>query len=432
MSRKIGFWSVFALVTGSQIGSSVFMAPANLAGYGTFAIWGYILAAVGAMSLSYVFATLCSHYPTTGGPHVYVNNLFGRVPAFFTGWTYWVISWVSTTAVIVTAVGYLAPLLGITDKGTLLALQLGLLGVITLINLQGVKMAGNVEFFLTLLKFVPLIIIPVLGLMAFKADHFVALPEVTRDLPLSSLLGQVTLLTLWGFIGLECATTPAGSVENPSKTIPRAIVLGTLSVAILYILNCVGVMGLVHPGMLKVSQAPYVDAAQILFSGNWHLGIAVIASVVCIGTLNAWILASGQIALGLAQDGFLPHFFAKLNKKDAPQWSILISSLGIAPLLVMTVEDNFADQIRVIIDISVTAFLFVYLMCCGGYLKLLKNAQSLMKVFVGLVAAGFCLWVVYETPVDVLLKASVFTLLGLPLFLFWYLPKEKRGTKALA
>ena len=107
MSRKMGFWSVFALVTGSQIGTGVFMLPSSLAPYGISSLYGWVLSSLGAIALALVFAALCAQFPKTGGPHVYVKNAFGKPPAFFTGWTYWIISWVSTTAVIVSSVGYL-------------------------------------------------------------------------------------------------------------------------------------------------------------------------------------------------------------------------------------------------------------------------------------------------------------------------------------
>ena len=81
VSRKIGFWSVFALVTGSQIGSGVFMLPANLASFGLFALVGWIISGIGAIALALVFAQLCSWFPKTGGPHVYVKEAF------------WIINW---------------------------------------------------------------------------------------------------------------------------------------------------------------------------------------------------------------------------------------------------------------------------------------------------------------------------------------------------
>lgn len=126
-SRTIGFWPVFALVTGSQIGSGVFMLPATLAQFGLFSLVGWIISGIGAIALSLVFAQLCTWLPRTGGPHVYVKEAFGESAAFFTGWTYWIISWVSTTVVVIASIGYLLPLIGETSTTTTVLLEIALL-----------------------------------------------------------------------------------------------------------------------------------------------------------------------------------------------------------------------------------------------------------------------------------------------------------------
>ncbi len=241
VSRKMGFWSVFALVTGSQIGSGVFMLPATLAPYGLYSLAGWAASGLGAIMLSLVFAQLCAWFPKTGGPHVYVKEAFGSSASFFTGWTYWIISWVSTTVVVIGSIGYLLPVLGISSPTIKLFLELVLLLAITALNFRGVTAAGHVEFFLTLLKVIPLLIVPLLALFYFNIDNF-SLSRTALELSTSQILSRVTLLTLWGFIGLESATTPAGSVENPSITIPRAVVFGTISVALLYLINSIGIM----------------------------------------------------------------------------------------------------------------------------------------------------------------------------------------------
>jgi APA family basic amino acid/polyamine antiporter len=418
MSRRIGFWSVFALVTGSQIGSGVFMSPATLAPYGMWGILGWVISGFGALALAFVFSELCTRFPQTGGPHVYVKEAFGRRAAFFTGWTYWIVSFVSTTAVIVTSVGYLSPLLPFEQGIFYIILEFALLGAIVLLNLRGVKAAGHAEFFLTLLKFIPLLVMPALALFYFDASN-ISMSPAALEMPISSVLGHVVLLTLWGFIGVESATTAAGSVINPSKTIPRAIIFGTLSVALIYMFCSIGIMGLIPGAELMSSRAPFVDAAAYLFKGNWHLLISVVASVVCLGTLNAWILTSGQIALGLAEDNLLPQFFARTNKAHAPYWGILVSSFGIAPLLILTNSDSLAQQITDLIDISVISFLFVYLACALGLLKLLRDEKKL-KISVASVSACvaiiFCSFVIYQTPFTTLLVSSLFTLSGLPMY----------------
>lgn len=417
MSQKIGFWSVLALVMGSQIGSGVFMLPANLAPFGIWSLVGWGVAGCGAILLALVFAKLCAKFPRTGGPHAYVHALFGSKAAFFTGWTYWIISWVSTTAVITASVGYLSPLLGFESASAYLALEIALLLVITFINIQGVKAAGYAEFWLSLLKVIPLVIVPGVALFFFNSDHLTKVHVPFNET--FSLVGQVTLIALWGFIGLESATTPAGSVENPSKTIPRAVVVGTILVAFLYFLNSVGILGVIPGEHLTESKAPYADAVRYMWGGNWHLVISLIAAIVCVGTLNAWMLASGQIALGLAQDGLLPPFFAKENRHQAPQIALLISCAGIIPILFLTMDHNLAKQVMTIIDFSVVAFLFVYLICCLAFLKLLvKEKNSSLKAWlIGILAFAFCLGIIVSTPASTLFIAGLFTLSGIPVYL---------------
>ena len=214
---------------------------------------------------------------------------------------------------------------------------------------------------------------------------------------------------------------------NPSKTIPKAIIIGTSCVALLYILNSLSILGLIPAAQLEASKAPYVDAAQILFKGSWHLLISAIAAVICIGTLNAWVLTSGQIIFGLSKDNLVPKFFGKTNKAGAPFVGIIISSLGIVPLLILTANDNFAARINSIIDISVTSFLFVYLICSIGFLKIMLKGERVNPwlFLVGLIAAVFCSWVIYETQLKTLLIASLFTVSGLPLYFLWFRKARK-------
>ncbi|MGI4775794.1 MAG: amino acid permease [Janthinobacterium lividum] len=422
MSSKIGFWSVFALVTSSQIGTGVFMLPASLASFGKFGLIGWIISGGGAISLALIFAKLCSEFPRTGGPHVYVHKAFGPTFAFFVGWTYWLISWVSTTAVVITSVTYLAPFISNQDNTTYLALEIILLLIVTGLNLRGIKAAGSVEILLTLLKFTPLLLLSIVSLYYFDSNNIVVAQDVSA-LPTQQILGRVTLLTLWGFIGLESATTPASSVKDAHKTIPRAIIFGTISVALLYFINSVALMGLIPAKSLALSKAPYVDAAGIIFGGNWHLLISFVAAIICVGTLNAWIIASSQIALGLAEDGLMPKIFAKKNKRNAPSFSIITSCVGIVPLLILTSATNISQQITTIINFSVVAFLFVYLSCCFAFLKLIRTTSGRSKsayYMYSIVAISFCLWVVSETSLTTLMVASLFVCSGLPLYLFWY------------
>lgn len=425
MLKKIGFWSVFAIVISSQIGSGVLILPVTLTPFGLYSILGWIISGLGAISLALVFGGLCSRFPKTGGPHAYVQATFGKTAAFFTGWTYWVISWFSTTVVVIASVGYLSPFIGERSSGTYLAFEILLLVLITWVNLRGIRLAGKAGFVLTLLKTLPLFIIPVAAFWYFDQHHFIVQQDVS-NLPLPTILAQVTLLTLWGFIGLESATTSAGSVINPERTIPKAIILGTMCAAILYLINSLGIMGLMPADVLSRSKAPYIDATNYMFGGEWHLIVAVIASIICIGTLNAWMLASGQIALGLAEDYLLPSHFKKTNKHNAPIIGLVVSAIGILPFLCLMANHSLAKQIATIVDYSVTAFLFVYLICTLAYIKILiKEKAHWYHWIYTLLGGGFSLWILSETSVMIIGTAAMFIISGVPVYFIWYRRKKE-------
>ncbi|MFV1011087.1 amino acid permease [Wolbachia endosymbiont of Nasonia vitripennis] len=419
MSNKIGFLAIFALVISSQIGSGIFMLPISLAPYGAYSLISWVISGFGAISLALVFASLCAKFPETGGPHIYVKHAFGSTAAFFVGWTYWVSSWVSSTAVTIASIGYLAPLFHNDIQDIRLLLEITLILAIMLINLRGVTTAGHVELLLTIVKIIALLAIPIAGLFFFDKNNFIVSEEVS-NFTISQTLARSTLLTLWCFIGLESATAPAGYVNNPSKTIPRAIVLGTVCVAVIYFINSLSIMGLISCNDLASSKAPYVDAIKIMFPGNWHLIISVVAFIVSVSNLNAWFLADGQVTLGLAKDKLMPQFFGKKNKHDAPLWGIILSTLGVLVLLILTSNKSFAEQVTSIIDISVVSFLFIYLACSLAFLKVNIQDKSYCKFLIGGVAVSFCCWVIYETSIKTLLISSLFPLSGTLIYLLWY------------
>lgn len=422
--KKIGFWPVLALVTGSQISSGVFILPTALAVFGPYTFLGWLIAGIGAVALAFVFGELCKRYPETGGPHVYVQKAFGDAPAFFVGWTYWIISWVSTTVVFAACVGYLRPLFGIESSVSYFCIQLTLLIAATALNLHDAHLVGKAEFFLTILKFIPLILLPLLILPHYSAAHIVAATSI-QSLPLAQLLSRIVLITFWGFIGLESATAPAGIVENPSKTIPLALVIGTSIVGLLYLFNSISIMGAVPGQELALAAAPYVTAAEKALGGNWGTAIALISSLVCLSTLNAWTLTSGQIAYGLAKNGLFPSFFTKTTKEGAPFWGLIASGIGIAPLLALLSTKSLHEQVAAIIDISVISFLFVYLAACAALWKMLKQ-EGLRVSRAGMITMGaglFCCWIIAQASMTTLGIAGLFTISGLPV---WWQVKRTR------
>lgn len=414
--RSIGLLATTSLVTGNMIGSGVFLLPASLSVFGMLSLLGWGITTVGALCLALVFAHLSKGKDASqGGPHQSIRKAFGKEAGFFAAWGYWVLSWISNAALVVAATGYLSEIYGGFSVSQSLMVELGIIFVVTSINMLGIVAAGRFELMMTLLKLIPLIGIPLFGLFYINPEH----------LSLSSLHAQsfanlkaVIFLTLWGFIGVETATVPAAEVRNPKTTVPLATILGTLIAAIVYMMGTFVLLGVLSSDQLAQSNAPYAQLAQAIFGGQWGIAIAGCALLCCIGSFNGWTLVVSRIASGAAKEGLFPKFFARENRFGAPYISLLVSSALTIPLLLMSMQSSLLDQFNMIIDFSITLILFIYLGCTLAYLK----EQALSKLTVGTILIGGCtlafiLFALWAAGMGTVLLSLTILLTGVPVHL---------------
>lgn len=419
--RELGFISLVSIVIGSQLGSAAFVLPSQLAPFKTIGIFGWVVSVAGAISLALIFSDLSSHITKSGGPHVYVTAAFGRVAGFFTAWIYWVISWSSNSILLVTAVGYLTIITGKLSPMGVFAVEAMLLLAISWINIVGMKFSGTIETVLTAMKIVPLLFLPVVFFMFFDPSFFkFSLKEVASGSDVMNTISQTALLTFWGFIGVECATTPAESVKNPKRTIPRAIVIGTSAVALIYLMNTISITGAVGFEKLEATSAPYAVVMSSIFSNYSHIAISVMAMIVCIGTLNAWTLTSGQIAYGAYKDGLFPSVFGRVNKSGAPKAAIIIAAAGTLPFLLL--EQLHHGGLGKLIDMLVSVFLYIYLACCISYMKLIREwyktrKERLKPIILSQFSIIFCIFTLSQDIISSIIVLAIFIAFGLPIFM---------------
>jgi basic amino acid/polyamine antiporter, APA family len=315
---RLGFWMVVSLVIGNMIGSGVFLLPASLAAFKGLGIAAWLVTAGGAACLALVFAHLARSNPAAGGLYAYTRGAFGDLPAFLVAWGYWISSWTATAALAIAGVGYLDPFIPsiVRAPAAAGALAIGMVWLFTLVNSIGIRAAGRVQVATTALKVLPLALIGIGGLFFFDAGAF----EVPTTGPREAAAGlsAAATLTLWAFLGLESATIPAGSIENPARTIPRATVIGTLIAGGIYIVSTVGVMSLVPAEALATTTAPFADAARTLAGDTAARLVAAGAAVSCFGALNGWVLIVGQLPMAVARDGLFPSIFRAPRRRARP------------------------------------------------------------------------------------------------------------------
>jgi APA family basic amino acid/polyamine antiporter len=316
-----------ALVMGNMIGSGIFLLPASLAPYGGLSLVGWVASAGGAATFALVFARLSGLEPAAGGPYAFTRRAFGDLPAFLVGWGYWIAIWTGLGALAVAFVGYLTPFFPAlaANPGLAASAALAALWTMVAVNVAGVRSAGWVQVITTVLKLVPLVGVGLFGLLYFEPDRFVIAATDVRSLWTG--VPAVAALTLWAFLGLESAAVSAGAIENSERAIPRATIIGTALVALVYVTSTVGVMSLLDPAALGQSAAPFADAARTL-GGEWAArAVAAGAAISCLGALNGWTLLVGQLPLAVARDGLFPRVFARISSRNTPAAGILIGGV---------------------------------------------------------------------------------------------------------
>jgi APA family basic amino acid/polyamine antiporter len=362
-AREIGFWTAVALVMGNMIGSGVFLLPASLAAYGGLAIAGWLISATGSVLLAMVFARLARRDPAAGGPYAFTRQAFGDLTGFLVAWGYWISTWSTNAALAVAFVGYLDPFVPsiVRSPARAALLAIATVWVVTVVNIRSVKDAGRLQVVTTTLKILPLVLIGIAGLAAFEPSDF-AIPPAVAATAGSSLMAVITL-TLWAFLGLECATIPAGSVRNPHRTIPRATVVGTLLAAAIYILSTTGVMAIIPAAQLATTTAPFADAARALFGDTVAKFIAVGAAISCFGALNGWVLVVGQLPMAAAADGLFPRSFGTLSGRGTPALGMLISAGLSSALVAMNYAGGLVALFTFIILLATLSTLVPYVVC---------------------------------------------------------------------
>jgi len=424
LKRSLGLWMATALVIGNMIGSGVFLLPASLAGAaGPISILSWVFTGIGAMLLAIVFANLGRAYPRTGGPYAYAQRAFGDFIGFQTAWGYWIAVWAGNAAIAVAFVGYLAVFWPALASNSLLAAVVGIAAIwlLTAANVAGVREAGSIQVVTTVLKFVPLAVIGVVGLFFVHTENFV--PFAPHGI-FSGITAGASL-TLWAFIGLESATIPAEEVKDPERTIPRATILGTLATTIVYILATVAIMGVIPTQALANSTSPFADAASAIFGGAWAgKAIALVAMISTFGCLNGWILLQGRVPLAAAEDGLFPKQFAKVDGvRKTPVFGLVVSSVLVTILMLMNYTKGLVEQFTFVILLATLTTLVPYAYSAAAEVYMFFSeperfsAKKLVRdTVIATLAFAYSIWTIIGSGKDVIAYGFILLMLGIPIY----------------
>lgn len=422
--KKIGLVTSTTLVIGNMVGSGVFLLPASLAIYGGISLLGWIGSSVGAIFLAMLFSNLSKAVTgSAGGPYAFARAGMGDFAGFLVAWGYWISIWCTNAAISVTFVSYLSVFIPSLKTNPILAVGSGLSAVwfLTWINSKGVREAGRVQLFTTILKLTPLVAISIVGLFYINAENFTPF-NISEQTDLTAITASATM-TLFAFMGLESATIPSTSIIDPEKTIPKATMIGTTVTIAVYILGTVAVMGMISPHELKNSNAPFADAAAILWGDRARYWVAAGAIVSTFGALNGWILLQGQIPFAASRDNLFPLVFGRVNKSNTPVMGLVISSFLISMLMLMNFTKGLTDTFTFMILLTAVVVLVPFLFSAAAYgIIILRNKnwrhEGKGNLFIAVMAFAYSLWALIGSGQQTVYWGFIAILTGIPFYVW--------------
>jgi APA family basic amino acid/polyamine antiporter len=366
-SRMLGKWMSAAMVVGTMIGSGIYLLPTTLAPYGYNLIIAFVLTGFGTMCLAYALARLAATIP--GGPFAYVTQAFGETAAFVTLWSYVVSQITGVAGVSVAVAGALGHVVPAVAAGPgLIAVALGSIAILTVVNLGGARSAGVLQVIATLIKIVPLVAVVLFVIVRFGGGQPLE-PLAPTPLGLSAITiaGALMLFSLTGF---EAAAVTANVTRDSTSTVPTATIAGTGFTAIIYLLSTVAALMLLPSAIAAKSGAPFADAIAPILGPVAGMVVAVIAAISAFGTANALLLFAAEISRTLAGARDLPAVFRKTNAVGAPAGAVLICAAIAALLVLASSSKNFVTLYVFITLVSTVAALVLYAVCAAAALKL--------------------------------------------------------------
>jgi APA family basic amino acid/polyamine antiporter len=449
--RKMNLLDSTFLVIGAIVGSGIFMTTGFIAEYLPSPLMILIVWLLGgffALSGALAFAELGAMYPRAGGQYIYLREAYGPWAGFLYGWGFfWVIECGGVAALAVGFAeyfGYFVPALSTKTfllKSNLLGFDYSLSAgqliavasilFLSAINYLGIKSGIVVQNIFTFLRIAAIAVLIVLGLAVGSKAGVVSFDGLlTGGISFNiKLFGLALIAVLWtydGWYGINCA---AGEIKNPEKNIPRGLILGTLSVTLIYFLvNIVYVSALPIERMKGVARIGELASAQ-LFGPTATLFISATIMISIFGCLSASILYGPRVFFAMAQD----RCFFKSMRYVHPRYRVPTKAIvwqGIWSSL-LCLSGSYQDLFEYVVFALV-----IFWAATGLAVIILRFKQPqisrpyrawgypILPILFVLINLGVFLNTIWAQPFQSLI-GLIILIAGIPAFLYWQ--SKKRG-----
>ena len=469
--RDLGLFDSTMIVVGSMIGSGIFIVSADIArtvGCAGLLLAVWIIAGVMTIIAALSYGELAGLIPHAGGQYVYLRESFNPLIAFLYGWTLFTVIQTGTIAAVAMAFGkFLAVLVPALGADAVILSVAGLhvnatqisaiasILLLTAINVRGIHGGKIVQNIFSSAKVIALFALIILGLaiganreaIAANLEGFwsaswthmdggaVVAVEALTGLKLAAAVGVAMVGSLFASDAWFDITFTAGEVKDPTRDVPRSLMLGTALVTLIYLLANV-----VYMAALPVTGAPGADgvaaagiqfaasdrvataAATVMFGGAGAVLVAALIMISTFGCNNGLILAGARVYYAMAQDRLFFSRAGRLNKKGVPAAGLVIQAVWASSLCL---TGTYSD----LLDYVIFAVLIFYSLSIAGIFMLRRKRPDAerpvrapgypwLQVLYIVLAAAICISLLVYKP-KYTWPGLLIVLFGIPVYYIW-------------
>ena len=455
LRRALGPGVALAIVVGNVIGSGIFLKPGSIAAEaGDFrtVLTAWLLGGAVCVLGTLCFAELAAMLPRAGGIYVFLKEAYGKPAAFLFSWNEFLFNRpASIGALSVAFAGALGLSLGRTlSQPETIFLALGLILLLTWVNIRGVLWGGWVQgattlvkaSFLGLLALLPFLMTP-FSETGIDWANYSSRVEPTGDLASGTRFGLVLLSVMWAYNGWHGITPVAEEVRDPERNIPRALFGGVALLTLLYVsanLAYHGVLSLEEMASAGPHAAETMVAALLGPAGAKVMGAVIMCST--FGAINSNLLLATRIPFALGRDRLLS---ARLGKVHAvyrtPFVSIIVQALMAALLVIVSgllIEFLGWSEEKTIFQILTDFIIFgnsIFYVLAAAALFILRRKRPDWKrpyrtwgyPVVPVLYLGFYFWFLTQVYLGKPFEASAgVVLIGTGIPVYWILRRRRR------
>lgn len=376
LARRLSLGDSIAIVVGIMIGGGIFLVP-NLVAQSVpsapmiMAVWVF----AGAISLmgALACAELGAAFPATGGQYVFLREAYGPLTGFLCGWSLFTVArsaqvaWLSV--VFSMYVSYFVPLSATGSK----LLSLALLALFMAVNYRGVRLGAILQNSFTLAKLVgAAIIIGAALLLGGRVEHHAVAAHPAISL---AGIGVALISCLLAYDGWVQLSFVAGEIRDPQRNVVRALVIGTLGVAAVYLLANLAYLRVMSVAEIAASSHVGADATVRVLGTAGGTVVSLIILVSILGALNGCFLTIPRVYFAQAADGLFFRKFAEVHPKyGTPGFAILAQGVW-AALLLLT------GSYETLIDYALFGIWVFYGLMIGAVMVLRKTQPNLPRPY---------------------------------------------------